>query len=143
MGLLLGLLVGVVGLILYEQSQKTSPAASQAAATGAASATAPSANPVAVAVPAATSGSGLIAATAALPQFDSIANSSIIDLSQQPVFSGFGFSCKNGSIPYYDPSTQVVYCVIPGAAPQSSEGNNIITQGTTSSLFGDTWSEIL
>ena len=123
MGLIIGALVGVVALILYEQSQKTTPAASQAAA-----AATPSANPVAVAAPAATSGSGLIAATDALPQFDSVANSSIIDLSQQPVFSGFGFSCANGSIPYYDPKTQAVYCVIPGAAPQAP--SDIITAPT-------------
>ena len=139
MGLIIGALVGVIALILYEQTQK--PAISSAAA--AASAAAPQDNAIAEVAPAASSTTGLEAATAKLPQFDSTANASIIDLSQHPAFNGTGFTCNGGSVPYYDPKTQAVYCVIPGAAPTVNEGDNIITQGATSSLFGEVWSEIL
>lgn len=139
MGLLLGLLVGVVGLILYEQAQAkpviTGPAAAPSIAA--------QSNPIAASAPAASAPSSITAATAALPQFDSAANGSIIDLSQQPAFNGTGFTCSKGSVPYYDPRTQVVYCVIPGAAPQSNMGDSVITQGATSELFGEVWSEIL
>ncbi|MHB8674719.1 MAG: hypothetical protein ACYDAK_13715 [Candidatus Limnocylindrales bacterium] len=141
MGLLLGLLVGVVGLILYEQAQ-AKPVVTGSAAPAAAAAP-PQSNPIAAAAPAVSAPSSITAATAALLQFDSTANSSIIDLSQQPAFNGTGYTCKNGSIPYYDPRTQAVYCVIPGALPQSSMGDNIITDSVGSSLSSTLWDSIL
>ena len=121
MNLLIGVLVGVVALILYEQGQKTVPAVTGAAA--ASSGVNTSANPIA-----ATPAAGTFAsASAKLPQFNAAQNGSIIDLSQQPVFNGMEFTCSGGSVPYYDPSTQTVYCVIPGAQPNSNDGSGALS----------------
>ena len=141
MGLLLGLLVGVVGLILYEQT-KNKPTATAAAAAprpavtsgggGSTSGPQPS-NPIASS-PTLTNTNPGVDNSILLPQFDSANQSSIIDLSQQPALTPNGWNCQNGSIPYYDPRTQLVYCVLPGMNPQSSSEPNVSTP------WYETWS---
>ena len=148
MGLILGALVGVVALILYEQAKKTAPVAAKSAApsSGNSSSSGPQpSNPIASSPGMLTNTNPGVDNSALLPQFDSANQSSIIDLSQQPALTPNGWNCQNGSIPYYDPRTQLVYCVIPGASPQVNsdiittqnapipwweEGANILTVGT-------------
>ena len=119
MNLLIGGLVAVVGLILYEQAHRpaanvtgTSPvnAAATSATTGQAAA------PVATAISTPPS-----MPVSNLPQFDSSQNGSIIDLSQSPSYNGSEWTCANGSMPYYDPHAGTVFCVLPGMQPQSND----------------------
>lgn len=125
MGIILGGLMGVILLILYENSQKTSastPAttAPVTAATGATSTTGAVSSSTTVQ---ATSASQAAALT--LPQFSSLQSYSIVDTSATPSFIGGAWSCPNGDIPYYDPSTGSVYCVLPGMSPTVDTGDTI------------------
>lgn len=58
--------------------------------------------------------STLNAAAQRLPQFSQAADPSVVDISAVPTFDGKNWTCPNGDIPYYDASTQSVYCVLPG-----------------------------
>lgn len=126
MGLLIGGLVAVIGLILYEQSKKIAPAQSTVPLTAAGIPT--TLQPPVVPVSVIGSATGADAAAALLPQFDSTAASSLIDLSQSPVLTGGAYHCQGGSVAYYDPRTATVYCVIPGGNPASENGGGIDPQ---------------
>jgi hypothetical protein len=121
MGILLGGLIGVILLILYENSQNGAPVLP-----GVSSAPAPSqpaaSQPVSTTVQATLSSQ---AAALKLPQFSSLASYSIVDTSATPSFIGGQWSCPNGDIPYYDPSTGSVYCVLPGMSPTVDNGDTI------------------
>jgi len=122
MNLLIGGLIGLIGLILYEQSQKAATMPASASGSSPANAAAPSAAagqvPASVSTPISTAPSEPVTG---LPQFDSSQNGSIIDLSQSPSWNGSAWTCANGSIPYYDPNAGTVYCVLPGMQPQSND----------------------
>ena len=122
MNLLIGGLIGLIGLILYEQSQKAATMPASASGSPPANAAAPSAAAGQVPAPVATAISTPPSMPVSnLPQFDSSQNGSIIDLSQSPSYNGSEWTCANGSMPYYDPHAGTVFCVLPGMQPQSND----------------------
>lgn len=114
-GVAIGGLLAIIGLIIYEQISKPVNAA--------ASTTSSTIAPSTTTAPA-PSGSAMNNAAQSLPKFSEGANPSIIDFSATPVFNGSAWTCPNGDLPYYDPNTQTVYCVLPGMNPNSAEAGN-------------------
>lgn len=111
-GLLIGGLAAIIALILYEQSQ--APAMAVTSATMPAPAvTIPPQTP-------ATAPSTMNAAARTLPQFSASVNPTVIDMDAVPSFNGRTWTCPNGDLPYYDPSSDTVYCVLPGLNPSPS-----------------------
>lgn len=121
-GLLIGGLAAVIALILFEQSQKPASAIAPAStpapmpANSGVNTISGAGSPTATPAPTV---SGANTAAQSLPQFSEVANVTIIDQSATPVFNGTSWTCPNGDLPYYDPSTQTVYCVLPGLTPNS------------------------
>lgn len=123
MNLAIGGLLAVIALILYENSRKGASALAPAPGVAA---PAPM-NPASSA-----SASTPISAAAAppsiagLPQFSSADSGSIIDVNATPSFIGGVWGCPGGDVPYYDPTTGTVYCVLPGMTPQVDDGSDSI-----------------
>lgn len=113
--LLIGGLAAIIALILYEQSQKPATAAVVGATTGmpAPAVTIPPPAP-------ATAPTTMNAAASTLPQFSASVNPTVIDMDATPSFNGRNWTCPNGDLPYYDPSSDTVYCVLPGLNPNPS-----------------------
>jgi hypothetical protein len=116
--LAIGGLLAVVGLILYEQ---TKTAAASVSAPPSSVVSASSGQEITAKAPSQPQ-SSLQQAAQSLPQFSAADNPSIIDIGASASWNGQSWTCPNGDQPYYDPSLNAVYCVLPGVIPGSSAG---------------------
>lgn len=119
-GLIAGGLLAVIALIIYEQFQKNA-IASMVIVPGMPTPITALENPSPGATVALTPGSSpstpqspLTVAAQSLPKFSEGVDPSVVDFGVSPSFNGTEWTCPNGDIPYYDPATQTVYCVLPG-----------------------------
>lgn len=126
-GLIAGGLLAVIALIIYEQYVKNSVKAaipntglqganvtilSEGGTLGPITET-PAPGQLASS-PAGPTPSPLTVAAQSLPKFSEGVDPSVVDFGVSPSFNGTEWTCPGGDIPYYDPATQTVYCVLPG-----------------------------